>query len=135
MADYVAHARSNYFAVTDPKAFEALCRRWDLRVITKDLTPNETLYGFLCMDGSLPGTSYLDDETDEEIEADFYAELAALLVDGDVAVLCEAGYEGHRYVTGYALALNRQNEQIAINIDDIYDRAKTLGSRVEVAGY
>lgn len=126
MANYVAFARSNYFGVTDPALFQALCTRWNLEMITED-----GKYGFLCEEG-LP-----DDCMPPEFEqkTDFTGELAALLLPGDVAVMQEIGFEKLRYLVGYARAINHLGEEVSLSINDIYERAKDLGPNITTCEY
>jgi hypothetical protein len=130
MANYEAYARSNYFRVTDSAAFSALCARWSLEAITTTVD-GEALHGFLCEDG-LP--SELETEDDDATFV-FDDELAAILAPGSVAVMQEIGFEKMRYLSGFSRAINSAGESVSVSIDDIYDRAKTLGAYVTDCAY
>ena len=127
--NYECTARSNYFRVQDEAAFRAWAR-------TRDLHLTETVVGgelSLMMeprdDGGWPSHWY-NVETNEGGECDIPQELARHLHPEDVAVLMEAGHEGHRHVAGMALAVNAQGETRIISLADIYERARELGPRV-----
>jgi hypothetical protein len=125
MADYVPKARSNYFAVRDRAAFLAWCE-------TRDLTPirnaKDTLDGFLC-DQGIPTSSY-NEETDDDGDIDFFAELAEHLADEHVAICMEIGSERLRYLIGYAMAVNHAGETHSIDLNEIYVRAAPLGAHI-----
>jgi hypothetical protein len=127
MANYVAHARSNYFAVIDPTAFLAFCDRWSLEAITSE-RDGVKLHGFLCEEG-LPSEPTDSDAADTDT-ADFKSELAALLADSAVAVMQEVGHEAMRFVNGYALAINNKGDCVHVALDDIFDAAAALGTHI-----
>lgn len=122
MANYEPFVRSNYFQVLDPTAFRSWCAERGLEVIDDEDPVHGTLYGFIADDG-IPNDR-LDDETDEYVDIDFYAELAAHLVTGWIATVREIGYEKMRYLTGYTVAVDHAGETITLNLDDIYALAK-----------
>jgi hypothetical protein len=136
MANYYATARSNYFKVKDVAAFELWCAAVGLEVIKAGDDNDPELVGFLDGNpdgGGFPSSRYGDD--DELIEIDLAQELAAHLQDGWVAVLMEAGAEKHRYVIGWALAVNSNGDVRDISINKIYDLAKPLGEHITKAEY
>jgi len=134
LANYVPFARSNYFAVKDRPAFEQFCQKFGLELIESDEEDQKGLVGFLCYEESgIPNVYY--DEQGESFDVDFDAELATHLQDGHVAVCVEIGYEKMRYLVGYAFAVNAKGETVSVNLDEIYERAKTLGEKVTVAAY
>ena len=57
---------------------------------------------------------------------DFFNELAEQLVDGEVAVMMEAGAEKLRYVSGWAIAINSKGKRVVVGLDDIYKKAQKL---------
>jgi len=122
MANYEPFVRSNYFQVHDPAAFRSWCAGRGLEVIDEEDPVHGMLYGFIAGDG-IPCERY-DDETDEYVEIDFYAELAAHLVEGWIAEVREIGYEKMRYLTGNTVAVDHAGESITVNLNDIYTLAK-----------
>lgn len=124
-------ARSNYFEVKDPRAFEEFCGKWDLELIRGGEDGGELpLYGFICRDDSGIPNSYSDAESGDWIEGDFMAELSGHLSDGWVALVREVGYEKMRYLVGYTLAINSKGERQSVDLNSIYESAKGLGSHV-----
>lgn len=137
MANYYGTARTNYFAVKDPEKFMQEMSELPCEVIQKKMPDGETLYGVMDNNadgGGMDWTSW--DEFDEPTEIDWLEIFSRHLVDGHVAVLMEAGAEKHRYVIGYAHAVNSKNERVSIDLDDIYDRAAVaLGSHITQVSY
>ena len=41
------------------------------------------------------------------------------------------GSMGYMDLYGYAVAVNSRGEEVSINIDEIFDRAKQLGSQID----
>lgn len=134
MANYYATARSNYFKVKDVAAFEQWCALVGLESITDDT--DQKLVGFLDGNpdgGGFPSSRY--DDNDELVEIDLADELAAHLQDGQVAILMEGGAEKHRYIIGWALAVNSKGERKEVSLEDIYEQAAQLGEHVTRAEY
>ena len=52
-----------------------------------------------------------------------------------MGVVIEVGFEGLRFLGGYATAFNNQGETKHINLDDIYEAARQLGPNVTKAEY
>lgn len=129
MANYEPFFRSNYFAVKDPEAFKKFCELHELDLFQDGDKP---FYGF-CGNGEsgIPHDAGDGSETD----IDFMAELAKHLVDDHVAVVIEIGHEKMRYLVGYALAINSKGETAEVSVDDIYAKAKLLGSNVTDCSY
>jgi hypothetical protein len=46
-----------------------------------------------------------------------------------------SGSEKLRYITGYAVAFNSDGDVETISLDEIYDRAKSLGNKITKAEY
>jgi hypothetical protein len=128
MANYTASFRSNYFAVKDAEQFNQFCDEFKLEMITKS-EGGGTLHGFLNKgnEAGLPLTR-LNQESGEWEGVDFIALLAEHLVSGYVAVVMEVGSEGLRYLIGEAYAVNSEGQNISLTLDEIYQRAATLGS-------
>lgn len=142
MANYIPFVRSNYFKVKDPEKFKEFCAELSLDLIIKNddheksktLHP-DNLYGFIINnDCGLPSTKY-NEETDEHEEIDFFKLLAPHIADDHVAVIMEIGYEKMRYLTGLAWALNNKGALKSVSLEDIYDKAKELGTHVTDAAY
>ena len=57
--------------------------------------------------------------------------------EGQVCVVTGVGYEGMRYVAGFALAFNSEGRQVYINTDSIYNLSDTaeLGQITSRAEY
>lgn len=125
MANYYAYARSNYFRVKDLPDFDAFCRKWDLAK-----TEREERVGFLVnSEHGLNTGYYYDPETGEDVEANFEQELSSHLLDGEVAIVIQIGWEKLRYLTAWAWAVNHEGKLAACDISEIYERAKELNPK------
>lgn len=142
MSDYCCDIRSNYFLVKDEEMFVEFMKRFEeLEVITTKATDQtnpgdefELLYGFMNEYGTgIPSCYY--NEHNEEIDIDFAQELATYLAEGEVAVVFEVGGEKMRYLFGGAWAINSKGEIKDVNLGEIYERAKTLGTLRTMAEY
>jgi hypothetical protein len=142
MANYCATARSNYFAVTDEKSFRKWAETIDLSILEPDhrdqdddgirrlgITPRN--HGD---NGGWPSSRY-NDETNECEDIDLPEQLSAHLADDEVAVLMEVGNEKLRYVNGTATAVNSKGETVYVNLESIYESARTLGANITSAEY
>lgn len=128
MANYVGHARSNYFRVRDEAAF----LRWVETlpgVVARREDGNPECFVLLVEDGENGGWPSLryHEEVEDEEEIHLHAELAEHLSDGEVAVLEEVGSEKLRYLVGYAVAVNHRGETLSISLDDIYEKVRAAG--------
>lgn len=141
MADYISTGRSNYFRVKEVDAFKALCNLWSVEFIDKKPVeggqPDDILVGFLANSG-LSLYRSADDPANEDnvLEYDFDAflqELAAHLMEEEVAIMMESGYEGMRYVSGFAIAVNSKGEKESVYTEDIYEKAVWLGKNITKA--
>jgi len=129
MADYVAFARSSFFEVREPIAFEAFCAKWGVEMARGGEDEGGIpLYGFLCSD-TIPH-DYYDEKSGERADVNFMEELATHLAEGWVAVVREIGYEKMRYLVGYSVAINAAGQSLEVSLDDIYDQAKQLGKHI-----
>ena len=134
MANYCPAARSNYFQVKDPTAFETFCTRWNLEMIRGGEDGGESpLYGFICSE-AIPHDCY-DEEKDEFVDGNFMQELSTHLAESWVAVVREIGYEKMRYLVGYTVAINAAGQSLELSLDDIYDQAKQLGKHITSCEY
>ena len=125
MANYYGTSRSNYFKVKNKEKFKELCAVLDVEMIERD-----DLVGFICShseDGSLPSYVY-NEKTQDHEDINLCQMIAPHLRKGQVAVMVEAGAEKHRYVHGFALAVNWQGKEESVYTGQIYDLViKNLG--------
>ncbi len=134
MANYYESARSNYFFVKDIEAFEAELEGTGLTVIKKDIDNNLTQVALLATEDGWPEYKYDPDTYDSE-ELNWEGIFIRHLIDNQVAVIMGAGAEKLRYISGWAMAYNNKGESVGINIADIYNLAKELGSEITTATY
>ena len=127
MATYMEMAQSNYFRVKDKEAFTAFLDHFNSVDLIED---HEGRVGFLAHDG-LPFDLIVDEETGEDDHIDFVGELTSHLADGEVAVVQVIGWEKMRYLNAYATAINNKQDQVNVDISDIFPLAKELTSRPE----
>jgi hypothetical protein len=137
MATYTSTARTNYFRVKDVDAFNKWIKQFaGLETIVQE---RQGTIGILFDDG-VPNVRWETEliegeEIESEVEIDFMEELGLYLADEEVAVLQEVGNENHRYVSGYAIAVNNKGGRREISINHIYELAKGLGSKITHAEY
>ena len=133
MANYYASCRSNYFNVKDHDAF------YEEMSAIPSIEVRNTEKGFAilgdCPNGSGWPSWIYDEETGEETEIYLPEIVSKHLVDGDVAIFMESGVENLRYVAGYAEAINNKGELKSINLAQIFELAKELGTSVTDASY
>ena len=129
MANYYASAKTNSFQVNNVDDFENELEKFDdLEVISNKETSMVTIYsnsetGFVW--------DYFDEELDDYVEVDWQAIFQKHLADGWVAIIQEVGNEKLRYLGGLAVAFNNKGETIDININNIFELAKSIGKHVE----
>jgi hypothetical protein len=117
MANYESMFRTNHFRVKNEDAF---CK-WAYDIGANYFPvkiEGETAY---CM------TRYAgipDFSESREDEIDFASELAEHLVEGEVAVYMEVGYEKIRYLSGVAVAVAWDGRVTYIDLNEIYGRAR-----------
>lgn len=110
---YKGMIRSNYFQVRNVYQFRQFCNVWGLKVIASGNT-----VGFIVdVDSSFSLDHYYENHS--RVEANFFAELASLLCDNEIAIVMEAGYD-HSYVVGWAKAVRNDGQVIYLELDDIY---------------
>lgn len=127
MANYVGHARSNYFRVRDEAAFLAWVET--LPGVVARNGDSSGCFVLLVEDadgGGWPNWRYYEDVEDEE-EMDLHAELAEHLAEGEVAILQEIGAEKLRYLVGYTVAVNHRGETLSVSIDEVYQKVHEAG--------
>ena len=112
--NYTSTIRSNYFRVKDRSQFIIFCSQWGL-------TPNDR--------GELAGFTVRESIYNDNDELSFDEELAKQLQRGEVCIYMEAGYEGARYITGQAIAVNSSGKMESVSLDEIYRRAKKLSKK------
>jgi len=137
MANYYASARTNYFAVTDLEAFKAELesKTSSVEVVSKE-EDGLTLVALLGSDDDGAGFPFeYEDEDGEYVELDWAEIFKAHLEDGWVAIIMESGAEKLRYIAGYAVAYNSKGETVVINLDQIYEKAKSIGTHITHATY
>ena len=124
MANFYAHARSNYFEVKDMDAFEKeMATLPDITVINQG-----DLVGVMVDNGDsgcFPSWRY-DENGDVEMEdeeIDIVEIVAGHLAEGAVAIFMEVGAEKMRYISGWAEAINSRYDRKTISLNDIYDAA------------
>jgi hypothetical protein len=144
VSNYVAQARTNYFAVKDIEALKTALRSYGIE--PHPWSAAQTGAEFIFdneKDGSVALFSYgnwpsleedavadrLGAEDDEEVPQD-HVDLAALvaahLVDGQVAIFMDIGFEKMRYLGGTAVAVNAADERRVVDLQDIYGLAQEL---------
>lgn len=137
MANYYGFARTNYFHVKDLPAFKAELAPIAVEVVDKGidarLQREDAEDGLICVlshdDGGWP-SEYLNDN-DEIIEIDIADIIARHMIDDEVAIGMEIGYEKLRYLIGYAWAVNSKGETRSVSLNDsILELAKQLGTHV-----
>ena len=129
MANYYASARTNYFRVKDEPTFTEWAENRGVNII-RDA---EQRFGLLPNDDN--NGSFPNHDLDNEEEIDFMAELSEHLADGSVAIMMEAGTEKLRYINGYAEAINNKGDRVVLDLSNIYELAKTLGTEITFCEY
>lgn len=135
MANYYANARTNYFKVKDIEAFKNEVANYPLEVASRGDNP-ELVALFITEgdeDGSFPWCDYYTEDADGD-EIDWTAIFARHLQENSVAIIQEVGNEKLRYFGGMAVAINSKGEEIVININSIFEQAKTLGEVIDFWG-
>lgn len=139
MANYYSMGRTNHFAVKDPDAFLAvitpIVEFGDGDIVREE---RDGVDGFvLCFPDGFPSEIHDRDEDvwDIPMEIDWQGLISEHLADGEVCVIQEIGNEKLRYLTGYAFAFNNKGDGKYIDLDQIYDQSKDLGTRITVAQY
>lgn len=143
MANWIGVARSNYFHVADRDAFDdmiAPIRNAGLEVVSKGGDP--TWIALIADDeNGWPSEYEPEDENDPQADAfgmvqfDIAEIVAPFLVDGEVAIFMETGFEKAKYVTGVTVAINNKGERRRVDLYDIYDLAREIGSYLTKAEY
>jgi len=128
MSQWIGAARTNFFQVIDEAKFREWAAERELSVETK-ATGSTTLFGIYSEtdDGGWPTQTWPDSENNP-IEVDMVAELAAHLVEGQIAVLMEVGHVKCCHLDGTAVAVNHTGARAAVELCHIYQlAAETFG--------
>ena len=166
MANYTEQGRTNYFRVKDLAVFKAELRAYGIEPASWE-EANSYGSEFVLHagvnnkpEGAIALFSYgmwpsfdeyatasrldvcIDDEADESGIPCNYDSLLMLvadhLVDGEVAIFMEVGFEKMRYLTGTAVAVNAIGDTRHIDLNSIYELAKELapeGTTITTAEY
>lgn len=118
MANWYGTARSNNFRVKDVNAFQEALAPFEIEVQVHPAQPQFAMLVGAQEYGDFPSCGFTED--DEEIELDFQKLFAEHLVEGQVAILMEAGAEKLRYITGYACAYTWDGRTAQVTLSDIY---------------
>lgn len=136
MANFIGQTRSNYFAVKDAEAFKQELSKYPVTIITQE-KDGQTLYGFL--DNDPDGAGVVDEFWDEEAgdsESISWGEFFSRhLADDSVAVIVSVGWEKYRYFSGHTTAYNNKGESRFVALNDIYEKAAELGSKITWAEF
>lgn len=119
---YDRKARTNYFRVKDPAAFEAWAEQQGFRLIQDNKNSLDT-YGLLADEG-WPLT--LEDSDDIE-PYDLVRDLAQFVVPGEIVVAFQITVDSFRYLMGDSIAFRVTSsgvDKIRVDLDDIYNFAK-----------
>lgn len=130
MANFYGSGRSNYVKVKDKAHFETLCEEFGLTFIE-----DKGGVGFYSNNEDGGFNSYFEDEKGEEYERNPLKEFSECLKKDEVLVYMCVGSEKMRYLSGFATAINSDGDEIDMNIDRIYNEAKTLGKNITLAEY
>ena len=134
MANYIASARSNYFCVNDVEGLgDILPGGVSLHRMRGDPSRICLLVDYDDV-GGWP-TDFYNEETEDYEEFDWAERLAPFLLDDEVAIFMEAGAEKLRYLHGHAFAFNNKGEFVYMSLNDIYDKAASLGNNITRAEY
>lgn len=149
MANYAALARTNYFRVKDRSAFEADLAKYGVLAefdVDAGVGPQREGMVALTQNTGSGWPSFEEDVIADRLELEhrpdgsWYdangvaAELPlehgsieelvmAHLVDFEVAIFLEVGYEKTRYLGATALAIDAYGKRVSLDLEDIYDMA------------
>jgi hypothetical protein len=137
MANYYEDARTNYFGVKDESAFLEALAGINVEIISReDSITGKKLFGLMTTGGEgWPFWGFDDDGNEYELEIFENGIVKNHLEDGHVCIVIGVGKEKMRYLAGYAIAFNNKGETEVINLSNIYEVAKGLGNKIELAEY
>lgn len=129
MSQYYGQGRSNTFAVKDLAEFETEMKKYEtVEVVADKETGLVTLYPRDSVEGGFPW-DYLDDETDDFEEIPWEEIFKKHLQDDWVVIVMESGSHKLRYIGGCAYAWNNKGETREIDISEIENLAKEIGTK------
>lgn len=131
MANYIAYDRSNYFKVKNVDAFRLFIENLGLTMHLGSLDGDDIKGGgtVTVIDedgGGIPEDERWDEEKEQFVEFDFFAEVAKHLTDDSVAEFRHIGHEKLRYLVGCTVAVNSKGEILALSLDDIGKMVKKV---------
>jgi hypothetical protein len=130
MTTYFSITHSNYFRVGNHEKFTRWCEKRGIEYKIHNHNELGNCYAISAADENM-GWPFYDDDTDDDI--DLYAELARHLDDRDVAILFEVGFEGSRYLRGFARAIHPDGRILCLDLPDIYERAReSFGTGINI---
>lgn len=119
MANYINYWRSNRFQVKDVDTFLK-----DIEGVECEVTNNGDSIVLSCSDSGTNWLYYYDEESEDYIYP-VWSEIAENnLIEGEVLVFMEIGFEKLRYFVGHAEAYSWKGEKVKCTLDDIYKLAE-----------
>lgn len=132
MSNYYSHSRSNYFQVKDAVSFKKEIEEFgNIDICEQTDESGVTRYCLLMQNLEQFPSWKIDKNTGDEEECESIEIVARHLIDGEVAIFTEVGYEKLCYVAGTSVAINNKLEKRVIALEDIYKLAKELTSTPE----
>jgi hypothetical protein len=144
LANYIVQARTNHFTVKDVEALKEGLKSYGIEphpwsaaqtgaefIFDNEKEDSVALFSFgnwpsLEEDPVADRLGVSDDDEVPQEHADLADLVASHLVDGQVAIFMEVGYEKMRYLGGTAVAVNAAGERRCVDLQDIYDLAQEL---------
>lgn len=133
MANYSSVARTNYVRFADVDKVRAICETADLKLTERE---HEGVKEYTIL--SDDGFKMEIDVNGDGNEVDTLDALAACLDENQVLIFVETGREKLCYLTGFAIAINREGERRGIDLSDIVSLAAELapaGARITSPEY
>ncbi len=125
---------SSFFRVKDERAFrDEMNEIGGVEIVYEDSKDEHPIRRFALLDGYGEGwPSYMEYENEngnmvQDEDFYFFGAVSMHLEDGEVAVFQEIGAEGHRYVSGYSIAINNAGEELVVDIHEIFEKIKEAG--------
>ncbi len=124
MSQWVGMARTNYVAVEDIKGLRKSLKRFGVE-LERGQEEQKNKWAMFGLEDGWP--SIYDEEKEEDIFFSFKEHVMPYVKEGEVLIAMEAGYSRSQYLTGVAVAYQRQKAKVSgirISLSDIYARAK-----------
>lgn len=104
MANYIGYGRTMppYFKVTDEKAFDEFCEKFNVEKFTFPTANDEIRYGFTCYNTENGEPDWIDDEGNEEYWQD---NIEKWLHPEDCIIFMHHGSEKDKYHVAYCVGL------------------------------